>query len=348
MRVFLLGYSGAIGGASTEAAHTVALFRRFGVNVHLIPTWGQPPADELAKMTVLGCETHVIAGPDAIQDVPDLAGAIVVSFCNDAVFKVWPTLKNLGCRVVWSNCMTYLGAEEKSFLAAGNLFDAYHFQSNFQRECIEPQLTEFGYAADRGFLVHGAFDASGWDFAPTAHEKNTPFVMGKLGQSDPDKWSARLWDIYGKVLYREKRAILMGPTLNAVRKMGGNGPSWAEWLKPCAMSAQEFYARLHVMFTINGGAAENWPRVGLEAMASGCPIVAEDRWGWQEMIVHGETGFLGGTDEELAFFASVLANDERLRLDMARRARERLEALLAHPPTIWQGWQRIFESIGGV
>ena len=40
MRVFLVGYPGELGGANTEAWHTIKLWRRFDVDVHLIPTWG--------------------------------------------------------------------------------------------------------------------------------------------------------------------------------------------------------------------------------------------------------------------------------------------------------------------
>ena len=36
--VFLIGYPGEMGGANTEAWHTVKLWRRYGVEVHLIPT----------------------------------------------------------------------------------------------------------------------------------------------------------------------------------------------------------------------------------------------------------------------------------------------------------------------
>jgi hypothetical protein len=38
MRVFLAGYPGEMGGANTEAWHTVKLRRRVGLDVHLVPT----------------------------------------------------------------------------------------------------------------------------------------------------------------------------------------------------------------------------------------------------------------------------------------------------------------------
>lgn len=40
MRIVGWRYPGDLGGACTEAWHTVKLWRRFDADVHLIPTWG--------------------------------------------------------------------------------------------------------------------------------------------------------------------------------------------------------------------------------------------------------------------------------------------------------------------
>ena len=81
------------------------------------------------------------------------------------------------------------------------------------------------------------------------------------------------------------------------------------------------------MLGLNGGARENWPRAGLEAMAAGVPLVCQNLWGWREMIVDGETGFLTDSDEEMAFRLAQLAHDEELRQRIVRRAREHVEQL---------------------
>ena len=39
-KVYVLGYPGDVGGANTECWHTIKLWRRFGVDVHLIPHLG--------------------------------------------------------------------------------------------------------------------------------------------------------------------------------------------------------------------------------------------------------------------------------------------------------------------
>ena len=75
------------------------------------------------------------------------------------------------------------------------------------------------------------------------------------------------------------------------------------------------------MLGLNGGARENWPRIGLESMAAGVPLVCQNAWGWREMIVDGQTGFLTNSDEEMAFRLAQLAYDEDLRQAMIRRAR---------------------------
>ena len=80
-------------------------------------------------------------------------------------------------------------------------------------------------------------------------------------------------------------------------------------------------------------------------MAAGVPVVAQKDWGWREMIVHGETGFLGSCDEELAHYAAMLAYDENLRVKICKAARERLVDDLANPEKIWQGWERLFQTL---
>ena len=77
----------------------------------------------------------------------------------------------------------------------------------------------------------------------------------------------------------------------------------------------------------------------------GVPVVAQNDWGWREMIEHGVTGFLGSDDCELAHFAAMLAHDEELRLQIARNARQRIETELADPRTLWTKWQSLFRGL---
>jgi glycosyltransferase involved in cell wall biosynthesis len=104
---------------------------------------------------------------------------------------------------------------------------------------------------------------------------------------------------------------------------------------------------LHCLMPINYSAQESWPRIGLEAMAAGVPIVAPREGGWCDLIVSGENGFLAGSAEEFGELGTRLARDEQLRLQIAAQARRKLEEDLANPELIWAGWQRLFASLGG-
>jgi len=243
--------------------------------------------------------------------------------------------------------MTFLFDHEKRFFAEHGPADAMVYQSEFQRREIEPQLAPFGYQPATGHLIRGAFDLDEWEFRPRPHAKGDVFVVGRVARPDQDKWSSNTWPIYGRIQYAHKRALMLGMDERTHQKLGPP-PAWADCLKPMAMPVEDYFRQLHCMLPVNGGARENWPRAGLEAMAAGVPVVAQNLWGWPEMIEHGVTGFLGDCDEELAHYTAMLAYDEELRIAIAQRARRRLVEELAHPETIWAGWRGLFDSLGQV
>jgi hypothetical protein len=343
MRVFLIGYPGEMGGACTEAWHTVKIWRRFGVEVHLIPTWGGEPPWR-SRLDALGCTTHITA-PDDLENVPDLPGSPVVGFCNDQFIRHADRFRRLGCPIVWVNCMTFMFDHEKRFFAESGPAEAMVYQSEFQRAELEPQLAPFGYDPATGHLIRGAFDVDDWQFLPRPHSRVEAFVVGRVARPDTDKWSSNTWPIYQRIQYANKRALMLGMDDRTHEKLGAP-PAWADCLKPMAISVQQFFQSLHCTLPVNGGARENWPQAGLEAMASGVPIVAQNAWGWREMIEHGVTGFLGDDDCELAHYVALLAHDEDLRQRIVHAAHERLVANLANPDAIWAGWRRLFASLG--
>lgn len=339
--VFVVGYPGDVGGANTECWHTVRLWRRFGLEVHLIPTW---TANETwrRRLDQLGCRT-IFARPESLGDVPGLRGAIVVSFCNSHFLRHAERFRQLGCKTVWLGCMTWLLPEERRLYRRIGPFDRYVFQSRFQQSELLPQLETLGVRGEQCRQIHGAF---GWDdfpFLPQPRAAGRPFVIGRISRASPDKFSCRTWAIYGQIRGPVRARVMAWD--RQIEKRLGPPPAWAECLPAAAEPAAEFLRTLHCLLPINGGAQENWPQAGLEAMASGVPVVTENRWGWTEMIRHGETGYLADSDEELVAYAERLAGDEAHRLAIARQARAALEEELADPPTLWRQWQELFEGL---
>jgi hypothetical protein len=339
--VFVIGYPGDVGGANTECWHTIGLWRRFGLPVRCIPTW-QPDLRWRARLEEIGCPTIAVS-PSELHRVPGLAGSAVVSFCNSRFLDEVDRFRDLGCKIVWVGCMAWLFARERQFYRRRGPFDGYVFQSQYQEQQLLPQLVKFGVTSRQCFLIRGAFDCREFAFRPLGHQRGTPLVLGRISRAAADKYSAATWAIYRRVPHLI-RARIMAWDGCVARKLGPP-PPWAECLPAMAETPQQFLATLHCMVQVNGGAEENWPRSGLEAMARGVPVVAQNRWGWREMIRNGETGFLADSHDELAFYAARLAYDEDLRMEIAHRARRALEEQLADPAAIWSGWSRLFDSL---
>jgi hypothetical protein len=339
--VFVIGYPGDVGGANTECWHTLRLWRRFGLPVRCIPTWRSDPRWQ-ARLDEIGCRT-IAALPVELHRVPGLAGRVVVAFCNSRFLEEADRFRDLGCKIVWVGCMTWLFPQERRHYQRRGPLDAYVFQSQYQEQELMPQLAKFGAAPSQCFLIHGAFDCRQFAFRPLEHDRGTPLVVGRISRAAEDKYSAATWAIYRRIPHAI-RARVMAWDDSLARKLGPP-PPWAECLRAGAETPQEFLATLHCMVQVNGGADENWPRSGLEAMACGVPVVAQNRWGWKEMIRHGETGFLADSHDELAYYAARMGYDEDLRMEIAHRARRVLAGELASPTAVWSGWQRLFDSL---
>jgi len=337
LSVFVAGYPGDVGGANTECWHTVRLWRRYGVEVTLLPN-GKPSRPWAARLEAIGCRT-VPTRPDDLPDVPGLRGGTVVAFCNAHFLRHAGRFRDLGCRIVWVNCMTWLFRDERRHYRRRGPFDAYVFQSRYQQSRLQPRLARLGVRPDQCHRIRGAFCCDEFPFRPRRHEPGQRFVVGRISRAAPDKYASNTWTIY-RAIDHPVTARLMAWDRRVEKKLG-RPPDWAECLPARAETPQQFFGTLHGMVQVGGGAAENWPRSGLEAMACGVPVVAPNRWGWREMIDHGRTGFLADSDDELARHATRLARDETLRMEIAVRARRALERELARPETIWGAWHHL-------
>lgn len=341
-RVFVLGAPSAVGGADTELWHTLRLWRDHGLEVSVVPTSG---IDEQWRLNCerIGCDVHRIGSGEEVLDVPGLRGALVVSFCNGDFLQLAGRLRQAGCRVIWAGCMTWIFPAERHHYYQHGLFDHCVFQSRYQQSLLMPTLKSFGFCDSQGTLIRGPFALDEFPYRPLPRVPGEPFVVGRISRADADKYSPDTWSIYGRIA-SPIRARVMAWNERIERKLGAP-PPWAECLPVGRETAQEFFGQLHCMVQVNGGVGENWPRSGLEAMASGVPVVAENRWGWTEMIRHGITGYLADSHEELVFYANKLAQDEEHRLTIARNARRALEEELAPPETLWRAWCEVFRGV---
>jgi hypothetical protein len=338
--IFISGYPGNVGGANTELWHTVKLWRSRGTEGTLVPTWTADPAWK-TRLETIGCATREVPPQDLFK-VDGLPGSIVVSMCNRKFLAEARRFRELDCRIVWLGCMNWMFPVERLHYRRHGCFDRYVFQSRFQSDQLTPQLTRFGFEPDQGVIIRGAFDPSEFFYSPLHHAPGEIFNVGRIGRAETDKIRADFW----KVLEKSPHSIF-AEALGWSEELDyfiGRAPQWARTYLPGTVDVRQFLARQHCLVQTNQQAVENWPRVGLEAMAAGVPIIADDRGGWREMIRHGETGFLCRTADEISYRVAQLAYDEPLRYGMIRAARERLKTL-ADPHAIGAAWLDLFHGL---
>ena len=347
--IYLIGYPADVGGANTEIWHTIKLWRRFGAEVSVVPTWSATLKWE-RRLAAIGVPT-LPSRNGKFSAIPD--DSICVSFCNPLFARHSATLANRGCRLIYAPCMSYWSNAERKRLENTGPFDRYVFQSQSQDDLLYPLLEQHGVPWENCQRIPGAFDTEEFPFRYRARPSaKDPFVVGRLCRPDPAKFAQNTWDLFGQVRRQVPglQVRIMGWSNKVAAKIG-KPPPWAEVREKNTMPVADFLGGLHCMIAANdrdpanSAATENWPRVGLEAMSAGVPIVADCRGGWPEMIDHLQTGCLAATDQELVENVSLLAANESWRAEIVRVARHDLATRLADPQPIWAAWRQLFKEL---
>lgn len=337
MKIHVLGLPGHVGGANTELWHTLLLWRSHGCQVTVTPTWRADP-DWSARCESIGCTVQ----PASISSFAAGPGVPIVSFCNTQFFGVLRRLVPGRNPTVWVPCMNFLTDRERRRYQAGFLPSAVVCQSQYQISEIQRELLGYGLPKERIYQIRGAFDPVSIPFTPKT--PGTEFVVGRISRADPAKFRPCLWQVLDRVrsrIDRPLKARVLGWRPGLAKRIG-RPPEWAELFEPGSVDAIEFLRSLDVLYQ-SGETAENWPRVGLEAMAAGVPIVTDRQGGWIEMSDGGRLASLvsdsAEAEEALVDHAAMPADR---REEMVRSARGAVDDSLGSTRGLWLRWRELF------
>ncbi len=156
-------------------------------------------------------------------------------------------------------------------------------------------------------------------------ERRSGFVVGRLSRDRPDKHAETDPPLYRRLAAEGMRVRIMGGTCLAGLLEGVIG---VELLPAGACDAADFLRQLDCfLYRTHPTCREASPRVVLEAMACGLPVVCEARDGPLEFVEHGKTGFLVADADGAFETLRRLRADRELRSAIgsaARRAAERI------------------------
>jgi hypothetical protein len=339
--VFVYGFPGQYAGANTELHHQIILWRSMGLTVHLIPSGNgyrqEPLYPEMIERGVLVLEANQF---DAI-----IPGAPVFGYCNDQFLLRIDEILKYSHNTVFVNCMTWLFELEQRRHREGKI-SMFLYQNSEVMKKNASLLRKINPDPTIQFhTVKPYFDTDGFPFIQSDEREQSTYVIGRISRHDPDKFSAETLMIWNAVQSSSpKRGIMLGFGSDSEKKIG-KVPEWVQtYRNQTELSQQDFYRQVDViiqpMDTI-----ENWPRIGLEAMASGCVLIVDHRGGWQQMIEHGVTGWLCRSGEEFTRYASRMAARPDLRKQISMAARNRLEQL-AGQEAASASWRAVFKRLG--
>jgi len=89
------------------------------------------------------------------------------------------------------------------------------------------------------------------------------------------------------------------------------------------ITVKEYLNNLDIfMFLPSWKREEPWARVVGEAMMSGCPIVATNKGGNKDQVLHGNNGFLCKTKDDFVKYLCYLCEHRQDRVIMGRNSRK--------------------------
>ncbi len=311
--ICVIGYPSRVGGADTELDHQIHVWQALGLKVHLIHTGALDSNLKSMRMEDRGCIVHAPGDWSACQ------GMHVISYCNGGFLKHLETIRRYAKTTTFVNCMTWLFDAEKAMHRRG-LIDCFLYQTDHAREKLQVELIAIN-PNFRGFKVRPYFHIDEFPYFERRPEDR--FRFARISREDLGKFhAAQLWVYETMVAPVLKEGVMLGVN-DRIRAKIGPEPNWIKAYPAGGFPVADVYREAHCVIQMSE-TYENLPRVGFEAMASGCVLIVDDRGGWQEQVVHGQTGFLCRDQREFVYYASRAAFEREERRQMAERARDRV------------------------
>lgn len=330
-KIGIVGFPALYGGAGVELDHQMTLWHEMGYELHLIPTMKHIENEPLLGKTLYRATIHEYGDYEVLKGMP------VISFCNDIFLTDIAKIKEVAEKTIFVNCMTWLFNDEKKAHKDG-LIDLFLYQSKRTQGKVNDDLKKIN--DNYNWKVFNSwFDDSAFPFHTTRDESK--FRFGRISREDGDKYYKRsLWIYETMVAPVLKDGIILGFDNRSEKKIG-TPPPWIRTYPGGGITQKEFYA--HSACIIQpADTTENWPRVGMEAMASGSLLIVDKRGGWEDMIIHGETGWLCDDERSFVYHASRAAFEVKERQVMVKNAKEFLVEELNNKEKSIENWKEIF------
>lgn len=306
MKLFIIGQPSNYGGADTELADQIKVWKLLGLDIHIVPT----------------VSDYVNNDPDIVVHEKNnweaIDGNVCISFCNTDFLKNIKDIKKYSSKTIWVNCMTdsfmlELNAHQNKYI------DLFLYQSEHQRKNIFKLLSSWGRPNYKMIVPY--FDSTGFDYYP--NKESDEFMFGRISRNAFNKFGKFQFDIYNEMDIPSKHGVVVGidqKLINKLRVKSGDHINYKlDLYKPNEIDRYEFQSRISVL-CMTTQTMENLPRVGFESVYSGNVLVVDDKDAWRAFVDDGESGLLCKTKQDFIEAMEYIANNPDARISMCEKA----------------------------
>ena len=310
--LYIFGWPSFLGGADTKLAHLLILLHEH-CDITVIPNENRHLHDRVWTRFLdrLGVKYTLL------KDLPDKIEGAGLSMSNECFFthRIAHRAKAKGLKMIWSSEMMWHHEGELDAVKQG-IIDKVLYTSEFQKA----ELAR-GYGSLPSAITGNYIDP---DHFPFKERCNTVFTIGRLSRAAPEKYPEDFPVFYEQLKLPEVRFRVMAWDDRLRHKYRWH-PFDHRWdlLTPMQESQVAFLHTLDLfVYPLGHTFRESWGRSTVEAMLTGCIPLVPAGHHLENLMVHGETGFLCRDFLEYKECANRLYFDYSRRKTMAVECRQ--------------------------
>lgn len=331
-KVTVFGWPSHVGGADTKLAHLLQLLHR-DVEFTVVPNerrhmdspyW---PAF-LRKLGIRYC---------LLDQLPRRLNGFALALSNQCFFshRICHRAKDRGLRIIWSSEMMWHHEGEIEAVKAG-LVDKVLYTSRLQQTVLSPN-----YAGLPGVITGNYIDPA---YFPFTERRRVGFAIGRLSRPAPEKYPEDFPVFYESLELPECRFRVMAWDEKLATKY-----RWHHFDNRWDLLSAEQESTVHFLhsldlfiYPLGHLFTESWGRSTVEAMLTGAIPLVPPGHHLDELLVHGETGYICHDFREYQDLAHDLYFNFSQREAMARRCREHAASKLCDADTHRKVWLEVF------
>ncbi|MHB8520225.1 MAG: glycosyltransferase [Limisphaerales bacterium] len=330
--VYMFGWPSFLGGADTKLAHLLILLHR-----HLRITVVPNDRHHLRNRVWTRFLDQLGVSYCMVQQLPKRLNGFALSLSNQRFFtdRVAHRAREKGLTIIWSSEMMWHHEGELEAIKE-RLIDKVLYVSEFQKNALSGNYGDLPSHLTGNYIDPRYF--------PFKERRNGTFAIGRLSRAAPEKYPEDFPVFYERLDLPEARFRVMAWDGALARKY-----RWHHFDRRWDLLAAEQETQLDFLrsldlfvYPLGHHFKESWGRSTVEAMLTGCiPLVPTGHF-FENLITHGESGFLCYDFLDYQEHAQKLYHDYSYRKQISAQCRAHARTTLCNQAQHLKTWLEVF------